>query len=314
MSATPAPQADAWLGAKSPDPRLVFLGAPTSALSISPSQAELTPAAFRRMLRRFPVWDAEHGVDIDSVACLDRGDVTMGGEPIGARRRLESEVAVAATSIAARLRAGEGALALCGGDNSITYAGVRGMAQALGVELDSGRVGLLTFDAHHDLRAAHPHPSNGSPVGELLRDGLPGNCVAQVGISAFGNQRQLAERAADAGIAVFHVADTRQRGWTAVATEALARIKADYIYLDVDFDVLDRAFAPACPASLPGGAAPAEVAAAAHVAGMDGRVVALDMVEVDCAADIAGTTLRAMGLVFLSFVSGVARRGGVTGG
>ena len=40
--------------------------------------------------------------------------------------------------------------------------------------------GLLTLDAHHDVRGFHAGATNGTPVRGLIEDGLP--YVAQVGI------------------------------------------------------------------------------------------------------------------------------------
>lgn len=279
----------------------MLLGAPTSALSLSLSQAHLTPAAFRQALGRFATWDAAHGVELQDLAAGDAGDADMGGDPIAARGRLEKRCAELL---------GDGAVVtLCGGDNSITYAGVRAVAAAQGVSLDSGRVGLLTLDAHHDMREPDPGPSNGSPVMELLRDGLPGACICQVGISAFANQRELTERARQAGVAVYAVDEVRSEGIEWAMDSALARLAGcDHVYVDVDLDVLDRAFAPACPASIPGGLTPVDLLAAAHRAGADPRVRALDLVEVDSAADVAGITVKTAALAFLNFASGLARR------
>jgi len=80
------------------------------------------------------------------------------------------------------------------------------------------------------------------------------------------------------------------------------------IYADIDIDVLDRAFAPACPASLPGGLRPPDVLEAAYILGADPAVRAVDFVEVDAAADVAGITLRVTAAVFLAFCAGLTKR------
>ncbi len=68
------PRASDWLARSDEDPRLVVVGVPTSAGSISPSEAWETPAAFRRVLARFPTFDGESGVDLDPLTVADRGD------------------------------------------------------------------------------------------------------------------------------------------------------------------------------------------------------------------------------------------------
>jgi formiminoglutamase len=296
----PEPRADDWLHSGPEGAPFTFVGAPTSSLSLSPSEAHLTPPAFRKALARFATWDAEHGVDLSGTTCHDAGDVDMGGDGVQARERLEQALS--------GLFSPATTLGVCGGDNSITYACVRALAAGRGVELSSGRVGLLTLDAHHDLRAPHPRPSNGSPVRELVEGGLPGSRVVQVGIGAFANARSLTAFAETAGIRHHSAASVRLRGMAAVLQEALGQLDAEWVHVDFDIDVLDRAFAPGCPASVPGGLDPAQLGEAAFMAGRDARVASFDIAEVDAAADPQGTTLRAAVHVFLSFCAGAQSR------
>ena len=53
------------------------------------------------------------------------------------------------------------------------------------------------------------------------------------------------------------------------------------MHVDLDVDVCDRAVAPACPASLPGGLAAHELLAAAGHAGASPLVRSMDLTEVD---------------------------------
>ena len=64
------------------------------------------------------------------------------------------------------------------------------------------------------------------------------------------------------------------------ALELLAA-KTDAIYVDLDMDVLDRAVAPACPGSRPGGLQPWMLRRAAHLCGAHPSVRILDIVEID---------------------------------
>ncbi|MHB8573503.1 MAG: arginase family protein [Candidatus Dormibacteria bacterium] len=293
-------RADAWIVSGGEGADFCLAGAPTAALSLSPSHAEQTPAAFRASLNRFPTWDAEHRVDLTLTSCRDAGDADMTGDPLAARERLLEMVA----GVAARCSA----TVVCGGDNSVTVPAFLGLARARAVELDSGRIGLLTLDAHHDLRPPDPRPSNGSPVAELLQLGLPGSCIVQVGIAPLGNDRAHTAAANAHGIAHYGAHEVRARGLERVLEEALSRIQGDVLYVDFDLDVLDRAFAPACPASLPGGLQPDELREAAFRLGRETRVAAIDLVEVDASADRDLVTLRNAQQVFLSFCVGRATR------
>jgi arginase family enzyme len=182
---------------------------------------------------------------------------------------------------------------------------VRGLAGG-----DLARVGVLTFDAHHDVRTLDAGPRNGTPIRGLIEDGLPGSNVVQVGIHSFANSAVYRNYCDDVGIAVHTMEDVDRRGITAVVEGALARLsdRADRIYVDFDIDVLDRAFAPACPGSRPGGMYPRQLAAAARSCGIHPKVVAADFVEVDAARDRDALTVMQLATVFLAFASGLVAR------
>jgi arginase family enzyme len=91
------------------------------------------------------------------------------------------------------------------------------------------------------------------------------------------------------------------------ALDLLAQ-SVETIYVDLDLDVLDRAFAPATPGSRPGGFAPWELRSAARVCGAHPSVRVLDLVEVDPTRDIADITVLAAAACLLSFASGLLGR------
>ena len=292
------PRASAWLaGDHHPEPRarLAVMGVPLHLGSITESRADLAPAAVREALTGFSVWDGED--DLRRVAVRDQGDLPVADlSPEDALQTIAGAVGGS--------RETADALVLLGGDNSITRPGVRGLGPAL------DRIGLLTLDAHFDLRDTDAGMRNGNPVRALLEDGLPGENIAQVGIQPFANSPEYAAVARDAGIAVVPAEEVRARGIAAAVTEALARLeeRADAIYVDLDVDVLDRAFAPACPGSRPGGLTPADLQTAARLAGAHPKVRAVDLVEVDPTEDVAAVTVLATAAALLSFAAGLATR------
>ncbi|MGH8909232.1 MAG: arginase family protein [Egibacteraceae bacterium] len=172
------PRASDWLGARRPRrggaPLLVVLGAPLSQASISPSGAHETPRAVRAALRRYSTFCATARVDLEDVDVVDAGDLQLHGL---ANDLAQERVARSMGPITADL------VVLLGGDNSITRPAVQGRGTPL------ARMGLLTLDAHHDVRGFHAGATNGTPVRGLISDGMPGEQIAQVGIGAFTNSR-----------------------------------------------------------------------------------------------------------------------------
>jgi len=296
------PRAGSWLsGVHTHEPvcRLAVLGAPLHLGSITPGRADLAPAAIRSILNRFSTYDLEFDRDISRIAAVDRGDLPLG----------EATPADALDPLAAAVRGAsrEGdALVLLGGDNSITRPGCRGMCD------DLSRAGLITLDAHLDLRDLEPGLTNGNPVRALLADGLPGTQIVQIGIQPFANSRQYLQVAREAGIEVIPLAETRSMGIEHAITQALDRLDeyVEAIYVDLDFDVLDRAFAPATPGSRAGGLTPSEIRTAVRLCGAHAKVKVLDLVEIDPTTDIADATVFAAGLALLSFASGLLARFG----
>lgn len=288
------PRAAEWLSAGPEEDTvdLAFLGVPASRTSLSPSQAHRTPPAVRLALRRFSTYSSSSGTDVAAaVVARDLGDID---DPDS--NELRTSTVVREEMTRTRL------LVACGGDNSITYAVMLGSVGNLAT------AGLVTLDAHHDLRDG---VNNGSPVRRLIEAGLDPSQVVQIGISDFANSRFYSDRARELGITVIHRHELEQRSMSEVMRDALDRAGSagGGVYVDLDLDVCDRAVAPACPASVPGGISALELRAAAFAAGGDQRVVAIDITEVDAAADTPDArTVRLAALCLLEAAAGLTSR------
>lgn len=294
------PRASGWLrsGGSAHGPRLGILGVPLSQASLSPSAAHTTPAAVRSALRRFSTFHAGLDVDLETVAVTDHGDVAVA--------ELGNEAAQQAVEVAVRSLPPAELLVLIGGDNALTRPALRGLAP------DLTRAALLTLDAHHDVRAFHAGPTNGTPVRGLIEDGLPGDCVVQIGIAPLSNSRVYRQWCDDHGITVVDVEAARREGVGRCVRRHLDRLAAaaELVYVDLDLDVLDSAFAPGCPGARPGGLLPGEVHDAAVEAGRHPAVVAVDLVEVDAEADVGGVTVDNQAMSLLCVAAGLALRHG----
>jgi len=291
---------------------LALIGVPAWRTSLSPTGAHATPAAIRSALQRYSpaIMPDRTRADGDGVASeprdlgelqfADAGDIDEPDGPAGEARTI--------AAVADALERASVVLAL-GGDNSVTVATALG---AWGDDL--ARAGLVTIDAHYDLRDG---VSNGSPVRRLVQAGLDGRRIVQIGIADFANSAAYARRAAELGITVIHRDELHGRRPADVMAEALevAGAGGGPVHLDVDVDACDRSVAPACPASVPGGLAAWELRALVRAAGADARVRSADLVEIDATTDAADErTVRLAALCVLEFAAGLVSRPEPDGG
>jgi len=287
------PRASGWAGADIEQPAgcLKIIGAPLRLGSITPGRCDLAPAAVRKALERYSPWDAAHNRSLGDLAVRDLGDLDVAGlSPEQALRPVRDAVEGALT--------GADAVILLGGDNSVTRPGALGLPNC----------GVITFDAHFDLRDLDRGLTNGNPIRALLADGVPGTRIAQIGIQSFANSKAYGDVARAAGITYFTAELVRSRGIEEVVAEALALMGDAPVYVDLDLDVLDRAFAPASPGSRPGGLSPAEVRAAARLCGAHPSVRVIDFVEIDPEMDVRDATSLAAAACLLEFAAGVRER------
>lgn len=258
-----------------PDGRadVVIVGVPTWSRSITPGACNTTPAAVREALRRYSL--------TTDLVIADAGDLV---DP-------DASPADAADVIASL---DAGLVIALGGDNAATVP----------VALGRGADGLVTVDAHYDLRDGS---SNGSPVRELLEAGI--SRVAQLGIEPLANSAAYASRAAAAGIEVVPRRALVGQALDAVMLSTIDDLGATRVHVDLDVDACDRAVAPACPASVPGGLSALDLRNAALAAGAHPSVVSLDLTEVDASLDAPdGRTVRLAALCVLEAIRGYGTR------
>lgn len=250
------------------DASVGLVGAPLAAGSVTPGRCDLAPQTLRSTLRRIGRYDLETGHQIES-AIADHGDVAIAGMTI--------EQATGPIREACAASLGRHTLTLLvGGNNAVTRPAVL----ALGLPLEN--VGLITLDAHFDLRDTTRGLGNGNPVRALREDGLPGRNIAQVGLAPFANSAAMHRDAADGGHLVVTIGEVRQRGIEAAVAAALAHVgHCGAIVVDCDIDVIDRSRFPAAPGARPGGMDVADFFAATRMLAAERRVRLIDLTEWD---------------------------------
>ena len=245
-----------------------LVGAPLAAGSVTVGGCDQAPSLLRQTLKRVGRYDVETKREL-STRVADRGDVEIAGRSI--------EQATGPIRDAVQFSASLHELTLLvGGNNAVTRPGV------LGLGLPLSRVGLITLDAHFDMRDTHEGLSNGNPVRALIEDGLPGANIAQIGLASFANSRKMHDDAIEAGNLVITIGEMRLNGVERAIERALTHVEhCDAIVVDCDIDVIDRSQFPGAPGARPGGMAATDFFKAVRYLATVPRVRVIDLTEWD---------------------------------
>ena len=270
---------------------LAIYGVCASQTSISKTGAHETPNAIREALLKYSTYSWSQNIDLGELVARDFGNSEHPDSPEGEEttKRLAKQ-AKESSKLAIAL----------GGDNSVTFAAMAGAH-------DLSKSGLITFDAHHDLRDG---VSNGSPVRRLVEAGLPGNKIVQIGINDFSNSPEYAKLAKELGILVITRAELRTLNLDQAWAKAITHLgSVATIHVDIDVDVCDRSVVPGCPAAAPGGISADELRQFALLAGKTKSVSSIDITEIDATADSADQrTIRLAALLILEAATGLGSR------
>jgi arginase len=236
-----------------------LLGVPYDAASSFLRGAAEAPPLIRAALYSpaSNLW-SESGVDIGAAGMLaDAGDVEIDESKRGA------EVHALIEETVSRVVEGGGRPVVLGGDHSITSSIVRGLSR----RHDS--LTILHFDAHPDLYDAFEGDrwSHASPFARIMEDRVADRLI-QVGIRTVnGHQREQANR--------FGVEVIDMPAWTAGKRFGVS--KRTPLYVSIDCDAFDPAFAPGVSHREPGGLTPRDVIDALQHVGAN--LVGADVVE-----------------------------------
>ena len=194
-----------------------------------------------------------------------------------------------------------------GGDHTVVLPVLRAIAAR------HGPVGLVHIDAHTDIndtmfgeRIAH-----GTPFRRAVEEGLlDGRRVAQIGVRATGYAADDFDWSREQGFRVVQAEECWHRSLTPLMAEIREQIGSGPVYISMDIDGLDPAYAPGTGTPEIGGlTTPQALEIIRGCAGLN--IVGCDLVEVAPAYDTTGTTaLVAANLVYemLCVLPGVERR------
>lgn len=249
---------------------VAIIGAPTDDLVSDRPGTRFGPRAIRGASCP-PGPHLEAGIDAFRVLrVVDFGDApVIPADPERTHAAIEETVAQAANA---------GALpVVLGGDHSITEANVRAVAAT------HGPVGLVHFDTHTDTGAEvfGVERSHGTPMYRLVEAGLVDTRrYVQIGLRGYWPGEAEFAWQAERGITSFFMHDVRERGIRDVVTETIELIGPGPVFLTVDVDVLDPAFAPGTGTPEPGGMTSADLLWACRTLGEALELAGADVVEV----------------------------------
>jgi agmatinase len=197
-----------------------------------------------------------------------------------------------------------------GGDHSITLPSATAVADAYG----RGRVGIVHFDAHADTADEEWGSllGHGTPMRRLIESGaVPGRNFVQVGLRGYWPPPEVFDWMLAQDMRWHTMTEIEADGFDAVLERAIGEALdgPEYIYLSVDVDVLDPAFAPGTGTPEPGGLTSRELLRAVRRLASRVRLVGLDVVEVAPAYDGPGAiTAEVAHRVVLEVLSALARK------
>jgi agmatinase len=242
-----------------------LIGLPYDASSSYLRGAAAAPSAIRAAMQSSSsnAW-SESGIEIiEGGAFTDAGDLPL-PETGEARELVERAI----RDIVDR---GDRPVSL-GGDHSLTYPILRGLGP-----LHTGLT-ILQIDAHSDLYDSFEGDrfSHACPFARIFEEKLAARLV-QVGIRTMTAHTR--EQAARFGVEVIDM-----RAFTAGARPSIA----GPVYVTIDLDGLDPAFAPGVSHHEPGGLTTRDVVT--MVQSLAGPIVGADVVELNPSRDVSGVT------------------------
>jgi agmatinase len=183
-----------------------------------------------------------------------------------------------------------------------------------------GNVGVVHFDAHADTASVvfGSLASHASPIRRLIEDEhIPGRNFVQVGLRGYWPGATDLAWMEEHGLRSHFMAEIEADGIEAVVDRAVAEALdgPEHLYISVDIDVLDPAYAPGTGGIEPGGLTTRELLPAVRRLAHEVGVVGMDVVEVCPPFDSPNPiTAMAANRIVLEALTGIAmRRMGIQG-
>lgn len=279
-----------------------IVGVPYDGASVVRTGSRHGPDAVRQGLMYFTTYSSHDKKSMSDLRVADIGDVPV---VLTDMPETFSRISAAVHALASR-----GIIPIMiGGDHSIAFPDMCGIMDTLP---EGEKLGVIHFDAHHDLREAHlGAESSGVPFRKALErmdTRVHGANIVQIGMAEFTNSPQLEEYAQEQGITVISAMEVQQTGISQAVCKAIEIAGAGTagIFLSVDIDVLNLAYAPGTAAPNPFGLSAMDLQLALRMIGASGKVLGADLVEISPPYDQNNLTGSVGASLLLSLLYGIA--------
>ncbi len=197
------------------------------------------PEAIRKGSYNFEPYDYDYDCDLTNIPVCDTGDVEFGN--------VDDMIAEVQLTVSRLIKDGKVPIVL-GGEHSVTLPCIRALAQ-------DADVTAVVFDAHLDLKECYLGNKYGhaSVSRNILECSIP---LVQIGIRS--GTRPEYQYAREKSV-FFTMDQLRRYGLGNVLNDVLQLIGNSAVYLSIDFDVLDPAYAPGVGNPEPNGLTPLEL-------------------------------------------------------
>ena len=264
----------------SEDAKYAILGVPLDVTSTYRSGARFAPSAIREASLNVEGYSFRTKMDVEDLKIHDLGDLHVSGDVELTLGRL--------ALVAQDLFEANKVPVFIGGEHTITLGALRSLDK---------NVALVSFDAHLDIRDEYLGLTvSHTTFMRRIKEQVNPSKILEIGTRAVC--REELEYAKESGIEFLTAKQIREDGIAkTVETLDCALADCEKIYLTIDLDVLDPAFAPAVQNPEPEGLdTPTLLDILSAVC--DQRVVGFDLVEVAPHYDRGVTAIQAAKTIF----------------
>ncbi len=254
----------------------VIFGAPFDGTSCFRSGSRGAPLAIRKASYNFELYYPAYDIDLGDISFCDLGDIDVS--------TLVDETLAFIQSEMKRIIGDGKTPIMIGGEHSLTCACVRAFSD----------VNVVVLDAHLDLRDEYAGTRQSHAcVSRRILDRVGVESYASLGIRS--GAREEYDFAKQNGVRFYSATQVQSEGVVNITQDLIKYLGKGKIYLSIDMDVIDPAYAPAVGTPEPFGLTPDDIRYILQA--LAPRVVGFDLVEISPDYDHGQTSLLGAKLI-----------------